>query len=179
LEYPLVTPTTKEIVHDHLISPKEIIDQGLMTEYEWYYCSTHALQLFHFGQKIAAENGLILVDTKYEFGKNHCGEILLVDEMHTPDSSRYWISDSYQQRFDNGEEPERIDKDIWRHWFSSNCDPYHDEHLPTPPLELAVLVGQRYIELYEKITGQRFDLPDPNVNIQDRIQSNIKRYFEK
>ena len=110
----MLTPTTKEVDHDRPISPKEIVSEGWMSENDWNYCSQKALELFHFGQKQAKEHGMILVDTKYEMGKDKDGNIILIDEIHTPDSSRYWLSESYEDRMANNKEPENIDKEpIW------------------------------------------------------------------
>ena len=126
---------------------------------DWEAASKIALQLFAFGQKKALENGLILVDTKYELGKDSNGNIVLVDEIHTPDSSRYWIADTYDERFKDRKEPQNIDKEFLRLWFVDNCDPYNDEVLPYAPDELVVELSQRYIFLYETITGNRFKFP--------------------
>lgn len=112
-----MTPTTKSDIHDELISGKEIVEKGLMTEVDWKFCEQKALEVFAKGQEIAAQHGLLLVDTKYEFGRDEStGEILLIDEVHTPDSSRYWIASSYESRFQQGLNPENIDKDIIRNW---------------------------------------------------------------
>lgn len=171
---PIVTPTTKDDVHDRLISPAEIVTEGLMTRSDWDYVSAKALELFIFGQKIAAEHGLILVDTKYEFGTDAQGKIYIVDEMHTPDSSRYWIADSYEQRFKAGQEPENIDKEFLRLWFTEHCDPYNDKELPPAPPELVIELSRRYIKLYEMITGEKFEFPDNNMPISKRIEKNLK-----
>ena len=157
---PLVTPTTKDDKHDRLISPAEIVKEGLMTQAEWDYVSKKALELFTFGQEVAARNGLILVDTKYEFGKDANGVITIVDEMHTPDSSRYWIAKSYTERFAADQEPENIDKEFLRLWFKDHCDPYNDKELPPAPEELVIELSRRYIQLYEMITGEKFLFPD-------------------
>jgi len=143
-------------VHDELITAEEIVSSGRMTKEEWDYCHDAALNLFKFGQETAIKNGLILVDTKYEFGKDAEGKILLIDEIHTPDSSRYWLADSYQERFDKGEEPASVDKDILRRWYNDHSNPYKDEVLPKAPEHLRVTLSERYIELYEKITGEKF-----------------------
>ena len=155
----LVTPTTKEAAHDRPITAAEIVAEGWLTESEWEFCSAKALELFAFGQKVAAERGLILVDTKYEFGVDDGGEILLIDEIHTPDSSRYWLADSYEARVGAGLEPEMIDKEFFRLWFRERCDPYKDAELPTPPDELIAELAARYIQLFERITGMEFE-PD-------------------
>jgi len=154
----LVTPTTKSSEHDELISASEIISKGFMTADQWTFCEAKALQLFKFGQTKALAHGLLLVDTKYEFGwDRETGNIFLVDEIHTPDSSRYWFANSYENRFEMGEEPESIDKDILRRWYVKNCDPYRDERLPAAPRELVVLLALRYIQLFELITGKKFN----------------------
>jgi phosphoribosylaminoimidazole-succinocarboxamide synthase len=155
----IVTPTTKETTHDRPVTPKEIVDEGWLTAEQWEFASAKTLELFAFGQKIAASRGLILVDTKYEFGVASDGEILLVDEIHTPDSSRYWLADSYAQRLAAGKEPNMIDKEFFRLWFRERCDPYKDTVLPTPPDDLIAELASRYIQLFEKITGTAFE-PD-------------------
>lgn len=155
----IITPTTKETVHDRPITAQEIIAEGWLTKEEWEFCSTKALELFAFGQKTAAERGLILVDTKYEFGVSSEGEVLLIDEVHTPDSSRYWLDASYQERFTAAQEPEMIDKEFFRLWFRERCDPYKDAVLPVPPDDLIAELASRYIQLFESITGAEF-VPD-------------------
>ncbi len=152
----LVTPTTKEKEHDRPITAEEIVAEGWLTQAEWEYASGKALELFAFGQKLAAERGLILVDTKYEFGATEDGEILLIDEVHTPDSSRYWLADSYAERVAAGREPDMIDKEFFRLWFRERCDPYKDAVLPVAPPELIAELASRYIQLFERITGQAF-----------------------
>ena len=134
----MLTPTTKEVDHDRPIAPNEIVSEGWMTQEDWNYCSKKALELFEFGQKKAAENGMILVDTKYEMGKDEDGNIVLIDEIHTPDSSRYWIMETYHERMAAKLEPQNIDKEFLRLWFVDNCDPYNDETLPEAPEELIV-----------------------------------------
>ena len=114
---PIITPTTKDEVHDEKISAKEIVEQALMTQEQWDYVADKTKKIFQRGQEIAAKNGLILVDTKYEFGYDDEGNIYLLDEIHTPDSSRFWLKDSYEQRFSEGKEPENIDKEFLRLWF--------------------------------------------------------------
>eukprot|EP01083_Nonionella_stella_P251866 868501_1 len=127
-----------------------------MTQEDFDVCSKAALAIFAFGQKKAAERGLILVDTKYEFGKDEDGTILLIDELHTPDSSRYWLSASYEKRIKDNLEPENIDKEFLRLWFSKHCDPYKDETLPDAPKDLVCELSRRYISLYEMITSKEF-----------------------
>ncbi|WRX30358.1 Heat shock protein DnaJ [Theobroma cacao] len=124
-------------------------------------------------QCVALEHGLTLVDTKYEFGKDSDGSILLIDEVHTPDSSRYWIANSYEERFQNGLEPENVDKEFLRLWFKDNCNPYEDEVLPDAPEELVCELAWRYIFLYETITKSRFEMPLTEEPIHDRISQNV------
>jgi len=171
-EKPIITPTTKSDDHDEKITPKEIVEQGLMSQKQWDYVSGKALEIFKRGQEISAENGLILVDTKYEFGYDTDGEIYLIDEIHTPYSSRYWIKESYQERFDKGEEPENIDKEFLRLWFKERCDPYNDPELPDAPKELVVELSKRYITLYEMITSKTFKAQSGKV--EERIQKNLE-----
>ena len=178
LESNMLTPTTKEEHHDRPIAPPEIVSEKWMTQDDWDYCSQKALELFEFGQKKAKENGMILVDTKYEMGKDEDGNILLIDEIHTPDSSRYWVADTYEDRMKNGEEPQNIDKEFLRLWFVDNCDPYKDKELPPAPEELIVELSSRYIYLYETITGGVFPFPDRDKTIQKRINENLKEYLK-
>ncbi len=152
----LLTPTTKEQAHDRPITAEEIVREGWLTEREWKFTSEAVQELFAFGRERAAERGLILVDTKYEFGVDEEDQILLIDEVHTPDSSRYWLADSYQERLASGQEPEMIDKEFFRLWFRERCDPYADAVLPIPPDELIAELASRYIQLFERITGQEF-----------------------
>jgi phosphoribosylaminoimidazole-succinocarboxamide synthase len=155
----LITPTTKEAAHDRPITPADIVAEGWLTQAQWDFCSDAALKLFRFGQDLARQRGLILVDTKYEFGLDPDGQIRLIDEIHTPDSSRYWIADTYEQRMSEGKEPDMIDKEFFRLWFRERCDPYKDAVLPTPPPELIAELAGRYIQLFERITGGEFS-PD-------------------
>jgi len=161
LPYVMLTPSTKDDLHDRPISAAEVVSLGLMTQSEWDYVAEKALALFEFGQKQAASNGLILVDTKLEFGRCiKTNEIMLIDEVFTPDSSRYWLASSYEQRMAEGKEPENIDKEFLRIWFRNNCDPYKDAVLPSAPPELVAELSKRYIMLYETITGKRLDIVD-------------------
>ena len=174
LQENMLTPTTKEKDHDRPIAPKQIVSEGWMTQEDWDYCSRKALELFSFGQRKAEENGMILVDTKYEMGHDENGNIVLIDEIHTPDSSRYWLSKTYDKRIADGLEPENIDKEFLRLWFVDNCDPYNDETLPEAPDELVSELSSRYIYLYEKITGETFPFPKSNELINDRINKKLK-----
>ena len=177
LESNMLTPTTKEEHHDRPISPEEIVSENWMTKEDWDYCSQKALDLFEFGQKKAQENGMILVDTKYEMGRDENGNILLIDEIHTPDSSRYWITDTYEERMSSGQEPQNIDKEFLRLWFVDNCDPYNDKELPPAPDDLVIELSSRYIYLYENITGSIFPFPDRGKLVQERINENLKEYL--
>ncbi|CAA3027469.1 phosphoribosylaminoimidazole-succinocarboxamide synthase, chloroplastic [Olea europaea subsp. europaea] len=155
----ILTPTTKAADHDVPVTPQEIVQRGLMTQDDYFEASTKALSLFQYGQQVALEHGLILVDTKYEFGKGSDGTVLLIDEVHTPDSSRYWIADSYEERFEKSLEPDNIDKEFLRLWFKDHCNPYEDEVLPDAPEELVSELAWRYIFLYETITKSKFEMP--------------------
>lgn len=170
---PILTPTTKDEKHDKPVSADEILEMGLMTSADWEIASQAALKLFQFGIETAAKHGLILVDTKYEFGKDEHGNILLIDEIHTPDSSRYWLAASYEERFAQQLEPENIDKEFLRLWFADHCDPYKDAVLPKAPDELIVTLSSRYIQLYEMITGKKFHFPNTTMNINERIMRNV------
>ena len=170
----MLTPTTKEEHHDRPISPSEIVSERWMTQDDWDYCSQKALELFAFGQKRAAENGMILVDTKYEMGRDADGNIMLIDEIHTPDSSRYWIAQSYHERTSSGKEPQNIDKEFLRLWFIDHCDPYNDDTLPDAPEDLVTELSSRYIFLYETITGGVFPFPDIGKPVEKRINENLK-----
>jgi len=139
------TPSTKFEEHDRTLSPKEIVEEGLMSKEMITEVERVAKEIFKRGQEIALSRGLILVDTKYEFGLDEQGKLMLIDEIHTPDSSRYWKAGSYQERIDKGEEPEYFDKEFLRVWFKDNCDPYKDEVLPEAPKELIAELSRRYI----------------------------------
>jgi phosphoribosylaminoimidazole-succinocarboxamide synthase len=174
----IITPTTKAFdgSHDEPLTPDVIISHGLLTPGQWRTASELALALFARGREIARERGLILVDTKYEFGFDKGGRIILADEIHTPDSSRYWIRDSYESRFAAGEPPESLDKDFVRRWVTARCDPYRDP-LPEFPSDVILEAARIYIEVFETITGQRFDLPPPEIPVLARIRANLARYF--
>jgi phosphoribosylaminoimidazole-succinocarboxamide synthase len=175
LEENILTPTTKSADHDLPVSGNEIVEQGLMSKEDFQEVHDKALALFAFGQEVALKHGLLLVDTKYEFGKASDGSILLIDEVHTPDSSRYWIAASYEERQSQGMEPENIDKEFLRLWFRNNCDPYHDKVLPNAPEELVAELAWRYIVLYETITGTQIQLPGTKEPVHDRISRNVQQ----
>lgn len=171
----IVTPTTKDDEHDELTSGDEIVANGTLSAEAWKRMEEIALSLFARGQELAARNGLILVDTKYELGWDADGNVMLIDEIHTPDSSRYWIADSYSARFEEGQEPENIDKEFLRLWFVDNCDPYNDAELPAAPEELVVELSARYQRLYEMITGREFE-PVQTPPIRERLRANLAQY---
>ena len=178
LPQPIITPTSKAFDggHDEPLSGDEILAQGLLTADQWETVSRYALALFARGQARAAANGLILVDTKYEFGTDADGTIILADEIHTPDSSRYWIADSYQASFEAGQRPKSFDKDFVRAWVTERCDPYKDP-VPDIPAELVEQTSKVYIEAFETITGKSF-VPDlSGATVLDRIRENLKPYF--
>lgn len=177
LAHPVLTPTTKEKTHDRPISPAEIISEGWMTKEDWLEASALAIKLYQRGVEIAQTHGLILVDTKYEFGRDSDGRIIVVDEIHTPDSSRYWLAESYQERLATEMEPENIDKEFLRLWFAKHCDPYKDEKLPQAPQELIEELSSRYIQLYEMITGKYFNFAEHDKPIEQRIMQNISNYL--
>jgi phosphoribosylaminoimidazole-succinocarboxamide synthase len=174
----IITPTTKAAhgEHDEPIAPSEIVDRGLLTPEHWDALAKTALALFARGRDIAAKNGLILVDTKYEFGLDPAGRITLADEIHTPDSSRYWKTASYQERFTAGADPETLDKDFLRLWIAERCDPYN-ETIPKIPRETLIEFSRRYISLFETVTGQEFQLPDPTLPVRERIHAALQRYI--
>jgi phosphoribosylaminoimidazole-succinocarboxamide synthase len=174
----IITPTTKAFDggHDEPLTTADILDRGLLSAHQWESVSGLALALFARGREIAARHGLILVDTKYEFGLDSCGRIVLGDEIHTPDSSRYWLAESYLRRFEAGEPPESLDKDFVRRWVAAHCDPYHDP-IPPIPREVIAEAAGLYVDVFEIVTGRAFVLPDPAVPILDRIRTNLVRYF--
>jgi phosphoribosylaminoimidazole-succinocarboxamide synthase len=174
----IITPTTKAVEgeHDEPVTSEQIISRGLLTREQWEDVSELALALFARGRAIAAERGLILVDTKYEFGLDRAGRIILADEIHTPDSSRYWIEDTYERRFAAGEAPDTLDKDFLRRWVTARCDPYRDP-IPEIPTEVILETARVYIDAYETITGKTFVPPSPDVPILARIRANLTRYF--
>lgn len=173
LPEPIITPTTKDKEHDKPISPQEIVAEGWMSQKDWDEASDAAMRLFKFGQEMAAKHGLILVDTKYEMGRDAEGKIILIDEIHTPDSSRYWLTNGYEERFAAGKEPDNIDKEFLRLWFKDHCDPYNDAVLPQAPEELIVTLSSRYIQLYEMITGKPFSFTQIAGPVDQRIMRNI------
>ena len=179
-EKPIVTPTTKAEVgsHDQNISKEEIIARGLVSKEDYEVLEKYALALFERGTKMAAERGLILVDTKYEFGKKD-GVITLIDEIHTPDSSRYFYADGYQERFDKGEQQRQLSKEFVREWLMDNgFQGRAGEKIPEMTDEIVESISERYIELYENITGEKF-VKTPSDNIMERMESNINNMLSR
>ncbi len=174
LSEPVFTPTTKSDEHDRPITPAEIVSEGYLSKELADEVEKIAIALFKRGQEVAQAHGLILVDTKYEFGLDENKKLTLIDEIHTPDSSRYWKSNTYDERFNKGEEPEYFDKEFLRLWFKDNCDPYKDAVIPDAPVELVAELSRRYIEIYETITGKFFE-HDFNVPIMERITKNLEK----
>lgn len=176
----IITPTSKAFDggHDEPLTTGDIVSQGLLTPAQWDEVSAKALALFARGQKMAAERGLILVDTKYEFGTDTDGNILIADEIHTPDSSRYWIAGGYAKAFAEGSRPPSFDKDVIRAWVAARCDPYKDE-IPEIPAEMIEQTSRVYIEAYEAITGERF-VPDLSGETPlARVRANLAGYFSR
>ena len=176
---PILTPTTKEAVgHDEDISREEILKTGLVKDEDYTMLEDYTLKLFQRGTEIAEKMGLILVDTKYEFGK-YDGKIYLIDEIHTPDSSRYFYLDGYQQRQDSGEPQKQLSKEFVREWLMEQGFQGKDgQTVPQLPEEFVKKVSERYIELYEKITGEKF-MKTPADNVLDRIEKNCNIFLNK
>ncbi len=174
----ILTPTTKagQGEHDAPVTAGEIIEQGLLSQDQWDELSALSLTLFARGREIAAANGLILVDTKYEFGTDDDGRVTLADEIHTPDSSRYWIAETYTSRLEAGEEPESLDKEFLRLWITGRCDPYN-EPIPAIPPETLVEFSGRYVNLYEQVTGLAFQKPDLETPIGERVRASLSTAF--
>lgn len=177
-EKPLITPTTKAEhgLHDQDISPDEIIRNGLVAENEYRMLEDYSMRLFLRGSEIASRHGLILVDTKYEFGKRD-GKIYLIDEIHTPDSSRYFYADGYEERFARGEQQRQLSKEFVREWLMANgFQGRSGEKVPEMTPGLVAEISERYIELYEKITGRKFVKADTEDPIR-RIERNVGRFL--
>ncbi len=176
---PIITPTTKaDEGHDLNISKEEIIAQGIVSKEDYEIMESYTKQLFQRGQEIAAKQGLILVDTKYEFGKRD-GKVYLIDEIHTPDSSRYFYAEGYEEKFEAGEPQRQLSKEFVRQWLIE-----HDfmnepgQQMPEITDEYAESVSERYIELYEHIVGEKFVKAADTEDIAERIDKNVKAYLE-
>ena len=176
----IITPTTKafDAGHDEELTAAQIVERGLLTQAQWDEVTEKALALFARGREMAAARGLILVDTKYEFGFDEAGNIILADEIHTPDSSRYWFAASYPERYEAGQRPESFDKDFVRSWVTQRCDPYKDP-IPEIPAEVVLEAARVYIDAFETITGQTFQVPTEATPVVERIRANLTPYFAK
>ena len=179
LPTPIITPATKaEKGHDEDISREEIINQGIVSEKDYILLEKYTYQLYERGTKIAKKQGLILVDTKYEFGKTNRGEIVLIDEIHTPDSSRYFYESGYDERQKHGKAQKQLSKEFVRQWLiSEGFQGLSGQDLPVMDDKIVTSISERYIEIYEKITGQKF-IKAPINKISDRIQNNISSFLK-
>lgn len=180
-EHPIITPTTKAEIgtHDEDISKEEIIRRGLVSADDYAKLEEYALALFERGTKMAEERGLILVDTKYEFGKRD-GEIYLIDEIHTPDSSRYFYAEGYEERFAKGEPQKQLSKEFVREWLMENgFSGQPGQLVPEMNDERIRIISDRYVELYENITGHRFDPADYGEDPYARIEKNIENVLKR
>jgi phosphoribosylaminoimidazole-succinocarboxamide synthase len=176
--HPIITPTTKAEMglHDEDISKEEILRQGLATPEEYATLEKYTLALFERGTRIAAERGLILVDTKYEFGK-HNGEIYLMDEIHTPDSSRYFYAEGYNERFEKGEPQKQLSKEFVREWLMDNgFQGKAGQQVPEMTPAIVQSISERYMELFEHITGEKF-VKEEGTDLADRIEKNVTEYL--
>ena len=179
LPTPIITPATKaEKGHDEDISRDEIINQGIVSEKDYILLEKYTYQLYERGTKIAKKQGLILVDTKYEFGKTNRGEIVLIDEIHTPDSSRYFYESGYYERQKHGKTQKQLSKEFVRQWLiSEGFQGLSGQNLPVMDDKIVTSISERYIEIYEKITGQKF-IKAPINKISERIQNNILSFLK-
>jgi len=177
LPEPVLTPTTKFEAHDRPLTPAEAVREGLLEQATWDRLQDIALQLFRVGQEASEKRGLILVDTKYEFGIDETGDIVLIDELHTMDSSRYWRTDKYKTSIAAGKEPDSYDKEFLRLWFKSQFDPYADGPAPDAPPEVIGELRERYIYVYRQLTGQTFTPPAASDPLA-RIATNVTNALE-
>ncbi|MGR3779867.1 MAG: phosphoribosylaminoimidazolesuccinocarboxamide synthase [Albimonas sp.] len=174
----IITPTSKAFDggHDEPLTGAEILSQGLLTQAQWEKVQDYALALFARGRAEAAERGLILVDTKYEFGVDADGAILLADEIHTPDSSRYWLARGYEAAFEQGARPPSFDKDVIRSWVEARCDPYSDP-LPHIPEDLIAATARVYADAFQAITGRPFEPDLTGETPLERVRANLAPWF--
>ncbi len=178
---PIITPSTKADngEHDEDISKEEILSKGIVSEEDYAVLEAYTKKLFQRGTEIAAKRGLILVDTKYEFGKTNAGEIVLIDEIHTPDSSRYFYIDGYQERQDHGEKQKQLSKEFVRQWLIQNgFQGKEGQQIPEMSEEKIYEISERYIELFEQITGDTFIKAETN-DVMARIEKNVLLFLEK
>ena len=176
---PIITPTTKADngSHDEDISREAILEKGIVSEADYIVLERYTRALYQRGTEIAASRGLILVDTKYEFGKTKDGKIVLIDEIHTPDSSRYFYAEGYQERQDRGEEQKQLSKEFVRRWLIENgFQGKEGQQIPNMTDEYIETVSERYIELYENILGDTFEKADIS-NITERIERNVLHFL--
>jgi len=176
---PIITPTTKADrgFHDEDISPKSIIERKILSKEDYDFLHQKSLELFERGSEIADKNGLILVDTKYEFGYDNSGNIVLIDEIHTPDSSRYFYKDTYEELQLSGKKQRQLSKEFFREWLmKNNFQGLEGQTIPNIDSEVVEMVSSRYIELYEKLLGKKFLVPKVQ-NINERILSNLKDFI--
>lgn len=175
---PIITPTTKEAIgHDEDISKEEIIKHGLVSKEDYEQLEKYTLALFQRGQELAKERGLILVDTKYEFGKKD-GKIYLIDEIHTPDSSRYFYLEGYQERQNNGQPQRQLSKEFVREWLMENgFQGFEGQKIPEMTPEIINQISERYIELYENIIGEKFQRNETD-NLSQRIENNVSEWLK-
>ncbi len=176
---PIITPTTKAEygLHDEDISKEDILAKGLVSEYDYALLEKYSMALFQRGAQMAAARGLILVDTKYEFGHRN-GEVILIDEIHTPDSSRYFYAETYADRFEKGEAQKQLSKEFVREWLMANgFQGKSGQVVPEMTDEIVAGISERYIELYENISGEKFEKADVS-NIESRIEKNISEYLK-
>lgn len=171
----IITPSTKADDHDESVSREQILERGLVDPETWTQVEEIALALFARGTEVAAQQGLILVDTKYEMGINSDGAIAVADEIHTPDSSRYWVAESYERRHAAGEEPESLDKEFLRLWLRDKG--ISDDNVPKLDDDIRVQVAERYIDLYERVTGREFKIDLSGVPVRERIEAAIASYL--
>jgi len=174
LPRPVITPTSKAPLgsHDVPVGERGIVAAGLCTKRQWERIKAASFEIFAHGQKLSAERGILLVDTKYEFGLDREDEVVLADEVHTPDSSRFWLAASYAERIAAGEEPEMLDKEYVRLWINRHCRPY-EEPIPPLPDEVRLELSARYVRVCEAITGEK--LAVTNEDPLPRIRRNLKR----
>lgn len=174
----ILTPTTKagHGEHDAPITAAEIVETGLLSQQRWDELAEKSLAVFARGRELAAERGLILVDTKFEFGLDGDGAVCLADEILTPDSSRFWIADSYDERMAAGQNPDGLDKEFLRLWVRERCDPYTDP-IPEIPADTIAEFSQRYIRLYETVTGREFTAEPDDIPVLERIRANLAGYI--
>lgn len=176
-DQPILTPSTKALQgdHDESVSKEELLARTDLTENQYNKIADASLKLYQRGVEIAAKHGVILVDTKYEFGMTDDGEIVLIDEIHTPDSSRFWFADEYDKRFEKGEEQKKIDKEYLREWLANEKGFRGDGQIPAIPDDIKVETARRYIDAYELITGLSFDAEVGNV--KERLSKNLDKYL--